>query len=151
MTTCRILSTIDFRYLRIGVRTLLSRCATPRDAEINASDRGFALVDSLAALLILSIAIGLALDAGRVALHACAQAKEILAASGVLGELMARAEPNVASVAGGQGLHVAYRPSMTQGPIRLCHRTAIVDQAHSAAGFTAETVGACPPERADGR
>jgi len=125
--------------------------AEPSPAGDHVSDPGFALVDSLIALVILSIAIGLALDAGRVALRASIQARQIVAASGVLGELMEGAEPNVTGLLGAQAWWLVYHPAVSQGPARLCRRTATVGRAYSEAGFTAETIEPCPPEPTNGR
>ena len=119
--------------------------AAGRVAGVAAGDDGIALVDAVTALLILSITLGLAFQAGRTALQAARATAEIEDARAMLDDLMqARFDGAVSGLSPRLAWRVSSEKVSTQGPFPFCRRTAEIRARRDQRRFSAETLEPCP-------
>jgi len=130
-----------------GISRRKPAAAAGRAAGVVARDDGFALVDAMTALLILSITLGLAFQAGRTALQAARATAEIEDARAMLDDLMqARFDGDVSGLSARLAWRVNSEKVSTQGPFALCRRTAEVRARRDQRRFSAETLEPCRSE-----
>ena len=126
--------------------------AAGRVAGVAAGDDGFALLDAVTALLILSITLGLAFQAGRTALQAAGATAEIEDARAMLDDLMqARFDGEVSGLSPRLAWRVSSEKASAQGPFVLCHRTAEVRARRDQRRLSVETLEPCRSETSHAR
>ena len=117
-------------------------------------DQGFAAVDALVALTLLSLTIGLSLVGAQTAQRAAARAQEARRASNVLRALLEVTPAGSAERQGSDGAF-AWRyvaaPLTDQGavpPLRLCRRSAEATSLQGGRRYRLETLAPCPVQEA---
>ncbi len=118
------------------------------------ADQGFAAVDALVALTLLSMTIGLSLVGAQTAQRAAAKAQEARGAASLLRSLLEDAPAGTADRQGSDGAFAwryAAAPLTDEGaapPLRLCRRVAEAASLKDRRRYRLETLAPCPAQEA---
>jgi len=112
-------------------------------------DAGYALIDALVGMLILSLAIIFSLDAGRQARVAAEQAREVSRARTLLAQLVETGPRTFDDTTGASDdftWTVQTRATGGERPIEVCHRQVLLTNIGSRRNYQAATLETCPIE-----
>jgi len=119
----------------------------------SSGENGYASIDALVALMILSLAVILSMTALQQARQAANAALEVREAGILLSRLL-ESGPRSMEPASGQAQGFAWAlnttPTGSERPIEVCRRQALVTSAASGRSYAAATQETCPPAAAAG-
>jgi hypothetical protein len=114
-------------------------------------DAGYALIDALTALLILSMALVFSLRAASQARFAADQAREVRAAQVLLAQLLETGPRSFEDAAGDADVfswRVETRSTGADQPIAVCHRAVVLTSHRTKRTYQAATLETCPVQAA---